>query len=406
MGSKLLTLIGLAAVAMAVLQGRPALADGIGVFPTEIVVEGAARGSVYYKDLGLTNDGAADIVLKPNPTGEIAGWVSVHTLTDRSTPLTELVAASGRSFFFVRIEVPGDAANGEHKGSLELQGPSGGGEGRPGSGVSVGVGVNLRVTVSGTQNLQGRIVDMSAGDTEVGYPLRVRTIFQNTGNVQANPEVEVQVRDSSSALVGDRVIGNGRFGPGENGLVTAEWDTTGRAPGDYVADARLILGGATIEERNLDFKILPVGTLTRQGVLDGLTLVNDPEPGGVAKIEAKFLNTGVIDTRALFQGEAYRGSTLVQAITTPEKLLAPGDTAMLEIFVNVPESGDYLVRGKVNFEGKETEEKELTFDVGGGGEGLPLWAWILIGGGCVVGAVVVLGGSWALARRLLRSFRL
>jgi hypothetical protein len=393
MRSKVLALIGLAAVAMAAFQARPSLADGIGVFPTEIVIEGAARGSVYYKDLGLTNDGATDIVAEPSAVGEVGDWVTVHTAADRTTPLTEVVAPSGRSFFLLRIEVPDDAPNGEHKGSLHLLTKIGEGEG---SAVGIGIGVRLTVVVSGEQNLQGRIVDMYAADTEVGYPLRVRTLFENTGNVQAYPQVEVQIEDASSALVGDRALGNGKFGPGENGYIVTEWDTTGREPGDYVADARVILGGPTIDERKLDFKILPVGTLTRQGVLNGLTLVNDPEPGGVAKIEAEFINTGVIDTRALFQGEAYRGTTLVQAITTTEKVVAPGDTAILEVFVDVPKAGNYVVLGKVNYEGKETDPQQLTFTVGGGG-GPALW--MLVGGGTLAAALVI-GATWTVPRRL------
>ena len=395
---KLMSLIGLAVVATAVFQARPALADGFGAYPSEIVLEDAARGSVYYRDLGLLNGADAEVVVEPNGSGEVGAWVSVSTLSDRSIPLTELVAAANdRSQYVLRIEVPQDAANGEHIGLLALQTRAEGEVegGSAGAGVSMGIGVNLKVNISGVQNLMGRIVDMYARDTEVGYPLRVKTLFENTGNVQADPTIEVQVKDQSLALVGGPAIADAQFGPGENGMVTAEWDTTGSQPGDYIADARVILGGATIDERQLPFKILPYGTLTRQGELEDLTLENDPQPGEVAAITAHFRNTGRIDTHAMFLGEVNYKGALVDTVSTAERLVEQGETVGLEVFVEVPEAGTYTVMGKVNFEGKETEVKELTFRVGDEG-GVPLWTWVVVGPGL---ALIGLAG-WTFRRRL------
>jgi hypothetical protein len=314
--------------------------------------------------------------------------------------------ATGR--VLLKIVVPADAPNGPHVGSIGVQSVA---TGTPTGGVSsvqMGVSMELDISVTGTQKLTGSILDMYTNDTEVGYPLRIYTKFQNTGNVKAKPNIAVQVQDAQKAKVGETSCAETTVEPGAVELIPCEWDTTGKQTGKHVASVSVSLGSESVASRDLDFEIFPVGTLTRQGVLEELTLENAPYPGAVAEIAARFRNTGLIDARATFLGEVYYKTALIDTISTPERLVLQGETVALDVFVEVPKGGEYTVRGKVNFEGKETEEKELTFEVRGpgGDEGLPLWVWILIGAGCVVGAVVIVGGSWALARKLLRSFRL
>jgi len=43
---------------------------------------------------------------------------------------------------------------------------------------------------------------------------------------------------------------------------------------------------------------------------------------------------------------------LVKAVTGVEKLVPKGKQDSLEIFVDIPEPGEYTLKGKVNFEGK------------------------------------------------------
>jgi hypothetical protein len=88
----------------------------------------------------------------------------------------------------------------------------------------------------------------------------------------------------------------------------------------------------------------------------------------------------------------------------------PRQSVALDAFADVLEAGTYTVTGKVNYEGKETEEKELTFAVvspgGGGDDELPIWLWAVIGGAALMVAVAIVAGSWALVRGFLRLFRM
>ncbi len=387
-------------------------AQGIGVAPAMIELEDALRGAEYTNLLTVFNREESDLTAEVAGEGEAGQWVSLHPLDDETATLDSIaVPANSQTRVFLRVTVPLDAPNGPHKGSIGLQtvAPEGEGDDGGGTGATVGVGVALTINVTGTQNLTGEVLDMNANDVEVGYPLRVQTTFHNTGNVKAQPDIRLQVKDSLGTVVAEAAYGDTTVDSGTTQAIHSEWDTTGAEAGDYVAGVSVILGDQAIDIRDLPFKILPVGTLTRQGDLESLALENEPYANGVAKIVATFHNTGQIDTRATFTGEVYHKSVLIDSVSSQELLVEPRQSVALDAFADVLEAGTYTVTGKVNYEGKETEEKELTFAVvspgGGGDDGLPIWLWAVIGGMALMAAVAIVAGSWALVRMFLRLFR-
>ncbi len=383
-----LTLAGLAMACVTLLQSPSAFADGIGAYPPDLNVADAARGSVYYKDFGVINSEPTDLIVQAIPAGEVGSWTTIVTVDDRNTPLPQVIIPAGETAsLLARIAVPDDASNGPHEGGLTLQslGPPSPVDTGGGGTVIPAVELNMDVNISGEQNLAGKVLDMYTNDTEVNYPLRVTTYFSNIGNVNATPNVIVRIKDANSNVIGDSNNGNStEVSPSETAFIVNTWDTTGNPVGDYVADVVVNLGDATIEERTLNFKILPYGTLTRRGSLESLTLESPAEVGTTAKIEATFRNSGIIDTRAIFQGEIYLDGNLLTAVTTPEKLVAPSDLGVFEIFTEIKDTGNYVVRGKINYEGKETDERELSFSVS---EGTSLALF----GGIAAGAIIVLG---------------
>jgi hypothetical protein len=402
----------MAAVLLALVIFGSAGAQGIGVAPAMIELDDALRGGEYTSLVTVFNREESDLVAEVTGAGEAGQWASLHPLDDETVTLDSVaVPANSQTRVLLRITVPPDAPNGPHEGSINLQTipPESEGDGS-GAGVAVGVSVALKVDVTGTQNLAGEILDMSTDDVEVGYPLRIRATFHNTGNVKAQPDIRLQVKDSLGAVVAEAGYANTTVDPAQTQAIQSEWDTTGAQTGDYVAGVSVFLGDEAIDARDLPFKILPPGTLTRQGDLESLTLENEPYANGVAKIVATFRNTGQIDTRATFLGEVYHNSALIDTVSSQELLVEPRQSIALDAFADVGEPGTYTVKGKVNYEGKETEVKELAFAVisagGGEDEGLPIWLWAVIGGGTLIAAVITIGGSWSLARRVMRSFRL
>jgi hypothetical protein len=247
--------------------------------------------------------------------------------------------------------------------------------------------------------VEGTFSELTVADTEVGYPIKAISTVQNSGNVHIVPQFAMRIMASPT------VVASGNFAelavyPNETKQFVTELDSSRLTPGEYVASVSVSLGGNDLGTRESRFKLLERGTLTRQGVLDHLLLMNGPvAPGTVAKVNAIFRNTGQIDSKAVFVGEFYRNGSLIKAIQGLERSVARGDQSTLEIFLDVPESGTYKLVGKVNFEGKETEAKELTFTVGSAS---PFILW-----GVAAAAVAVTGGAaLVMLRRRSRQGRL
>jgi hypothetical protein len=269
--------------------------------------------------------------------------------------------------------------------------------------VSAGVTVQLKVTVGGVQRLGGTVLDVSADDVEVGDPLLVKTTFNNTGNVKAQPEIKLQVKNKAGTVVGEGTYSDKAVGPGQTNNIESPWDTSGKDLGAYVASVTVSLGGKQIYTQEAGFQIVAVGTLRGVGVFQKITLENSPDPGGVAEIAAHFENTARTETSASFVFEVYYKDQLLDAVTTPAQPVQPGEVAAIKGSVNVMEKGKYTVRGKVTFEGKSTEAKELSFSVPVGG-GLPMWAIVV---GVIVAVLLLVSGglTWGLLRRLPHARR-
>ncbi len=390
--------LGLAGVLVGAL---PAAADGVAVYPTRVGFEDALRGGEYFRTVGVTNISDTERVFRFESDGPAAPWLSFVDSGDRAKPVDKLtVAPRAESHVLLRLAVPGEAPNGQYTANVRVLASLAPIEQKDkGAGASVSVGAEIAVTVAvgGTQKLAAAVEDIAVDDTEVGYPVRLKATIRNSGNVLIVPEIRVKLTAGSGAAVAEKSFGGNPVYANENRVITAELDTKNMLPGDYVARVSITAASLDLGSRDLRFKLLPPGTLTRQGTLERLELVNRPVPGSVAKFRAVFVNTGKIDSKATFIGELYRGSTLVKAITGVERLVPAGERASLEVFVDVPQGGRYTLKGKVSFEGKDTESKELTFQVAGAA-GRPAWMY---GAGGALAAVVLLAaaGGWLLLRR-------
>jgi hypothetical protein len=305
----------------------------------------------------------------------------------------------------LRLLVPADIPNGVHTGVVRvlttIDAKNTGGS--SGVGVNVGADISVVLNLTGTQNIAGSLIDMAIGDVEAGSPFRIKTTVQNSGNIQVNPQIDLQVLDPQGAIVGTASFSEEVVYPNEIKILTPEWDTTDQKTGERIARVSVKFGNVDLGTREIHFNILPLGTLTRAGELEGLALEGSPSVGSVVKVVAMFRNTGEIDTQARFLGEVFRDSVRIDTATSEELLVVPGNVVPLELFVNVTQNGTYKVQGKVNYEGKETDVQELVFRVGEGG-GLPIWA-IVVGVTVAVLLLVSGGLTWGLLRRLPHSRR-
>ena len=222
--------------------------------------------------------------------------------------------------------------------------------------------VDASIAVTGIQILKGAVKSISTANTEIGYPLRIIVEFQNEGNVVATPIVSCSITKNGT-LVDTLEHDETGIKPNQIGTITVAWNTSGQEPGDYNVSVNVSLAGEHIAAKDLPFKILPSGTLTRAGELKLLYIEGDPLVNHVIKVIASFENTGMIDTMAKFKGEIYCNGEFVDVLEGEEKLIAVGETANLISYYKMTMPGDYLIKGTVIYEGKETEAKDASFAV-------------------------------------------
>jgi hypothetical protein len=355
-------------------------AQSIGISPGSLEVTSALRGARYSRTFTIINQQASPLVFDLSVTGEAADWVKLYDRADTSAPVDRIeVPPNTNGIVSVIVEVPPDAPNRRFIAEIGLQSATDDPEGDDsGAAVAPGLALDVVIDVTGTQVLQGNIYDVQVRDTEIGLPLRARMDFENTGNVQAEPEIHMLVSNEAGEIVGDATTVADAIEVGARETIKGEWDTSGQPEGPYHLELSVLLDGEEVYAAPFDVRIWPRGTFTRQGELTSLRLDNRPYPGAVALLVAGFRNIGEIDTLAAFDGEVYRDGTLVGKATSTELLVEEGGAVELEVFVEVPERGKYRVEGVVNFEGKETAPMSVDFkvppDLGSGFLfGRPLW---------------------------------
>jgi len=320
------------------------------------------RGSEYEKRITIHNTGENDSGFSITAEGECSDWMQFYRMEDRNTEVTNItIPGKDNAKILVKITKPDDAASGEHTSKIGVQNiPI---EGMAGSTMIVRMPVDVTIEVTGTQILTGAVKSITAIDTEVNHPLTVKVEFQNTGNVAAKPVVNVDISRDGTPVDGF-TYSEMAVAPTKKEIIPVEWDTTERDSGDYVAKVSVMLGEKVLETKDLPFKLLSVGTLSRQGNLTGIATESEPAIGMV-KILAVFTNTGEIDTKARFTGEVYRDGNLIDTIESNELLVPIRESGTLTSYLKIESPGNYAVKGYVEYEGRTTDTEELSFDVSG-----------------------------------------
>jgi len=341
-------------------------AIGLGISPASITISDAFKGGTYERTITVFNTGDETGTFELAAEGECADWISFYKPEEPNTPITEVtIPGKGKAKVLVKFDIPADIANANYTATIYARSiPEGGrGEGAVAHAV-IRIPSKILIQVTGTQILKGSVKSITAADTEVGYPLKLKVVFQNEGNVIAKPKIAVTITKTGEGVVVDRFVHeeNG-IKPGKEGIIKVLWNTTGRDTGDYIANVTVSLGDEVLATKDLHFKILPLGSLTRRGVLHSLAIGGEPLVNIVIKLVANFENTGEIDTMAKFKGEIYHEGNLLDVLGSEEMFVESGETAKLVSYYKILEPGNYTIKGRVLYAGKETEEKEVSFSV-------------------------------------------
>ena len=340
-------------------------AIGIGISPASITIEDAFKGGTYERAITVFNSGDETGNFGLTAEGECADWISFYNETKPDIPITEItIPGKDNVKILVKFGIPEGIANADYTSTIYAQSiPEEGAvtEGAVAHAI-IRIPLEVLIEVTGTQILKGTVKSITTMDIEIDYPLKIKVEFQNEGNVIAKPKIAVGITKNGE-LVDSFVHDETGIKPDCTDTITVLWNTTGRDTGDYVANVAVSLGEELLSAKELPFKVLPFGTLTRQGVLHTLTIEGKPLVNIVIKLVANFENTGEIDTMAKFKGEIYHEGNLLDVMESDEMFVEVGETTKLADYYKITEAGSYAIKGRVFYAGKETAEKEVSFDV-------------------------------------------
>ncbi|MCL4533559.1 MAG: hypothetical protein M1370_00140 [Bacteroidetes bacterium] len=415
-------IIALFIVLACLIPAAPASAGGIGVAPSRLELSQALRGGEYDRSIWIFNPGDDPAGYALRASGDEGAWVRFYEGPQSDKPIDRVtVPANDKTEVLVRFTIPEQAANGTYQVTIvvstappELN--AGGASIKAGQGVSIEAESAVTIKVTGQQMLSAVVDEFVATDTEVNYPVRINVHVRNTGNVAARPNITATIYQGPT-LIASETVSNKAVKPEGKEPIPVELATKGWREGDYVARMTVSLGdsstrtGQVIADQDVPFKVLPIGTLTRSGELVQLIREGEAVEGWTIRIHATFANIGQIETPAVLAGEAYRDGVLVSNIDSREVLVLPRQQAELLSYLNLEQPGNYTIKGRVNFGGKLSNEKDLAFTVLPSQENAAAAPkeskpgsnmWILLAVGDAVVVLVIIIGVLVVAQRRKR----
>jgi len=342
----------------------------LGVGPSYIIEPNMLKGSEYMYTVFIFNTGNDyDNIVRLTSEGETKNWTTFYEYGNTSLPinLTYMEKNSEKSIF-LNVAIPADTPNGLYNGTVVVTA-------RPinltiDSGNQTVVNVQLPILLSfmitGEQVINATVEYTKIDEVEINYPSVVSFKFKNTGNIYITPEIDVVIYKDDMYITRfyHEDFRTYNVPPGNLGEYSYEWDTTGMVSGVYQAKFNITLDGNILHQETKTFELFPPGTFTREGMLKKLSFEGVLEKEKRLKIIATFTNTGEVDTTAKFIGEIYRNGDLLDTIESSEAYIEKHETKEFNMYYLIGEDGSYIIKGHVEFEGRQTNILELDFQVG------------------------------------------
>jgi len=345
-----------------------ASAYGVGLGPSELQITNALRGTSVEQSVSLYNLGDSAVTINLTAEGAGGDWIRFYDDETKSAPKTSIsMKARETRPIIIQVSVPADAANGVYTPIIHatLKPPQTTKVDQSISAILEAT-TKLSITVTGEQKIAGTVEYIMVDNTEVNYPLPIKVLFHNTGNVAAKPAIKATISKNSGNI--DTIASSEtEVKAGDTQLIIVRWTKTNIEAGNYTADVTVGLGGSQIAHETKTFMIEPVGTLSRQGNLTDLRYSGNPGTDAILKIIGTFQNTGTIETKAKMIGEVYRDNALVDTFTTDELSISMNEKGELPYYLKIQTPGTYSIKAYVLYDGKKTDTKELEFSTITGG---------------------------------------
>lgn len=326
--------------------------ESLGVTPAEVQVPDAQRGESYLRQVSIQNEFDSPTRVTLELSGETGGWAT----TLPADALT--VGPREHATLEVRLAVPDDAANGVHSGQLRVvaeakQAPDG-----SGFALRYAVAIPLNVTVGGDQVVRMRWVDVQSPDVETGTPPSVVAAALNEGNVRTVARLRAELMPFASEEVLATAEGFTEVLPGARGEVRVAFDEA-LPEGQYRVRVQAEPASAAEPPRVLAFKVLPPGSLDKDGLLRYIAHEPRVVAGQPVKLSAMFENTGTTSIgRAKLVAEVYVDGVLVAVVESEPRVVGVGEQANLTAFYTPTSGGVHRIVGRVTYDGYEAMPSE------------------------------------------------
>jgi hypothetical protein len=348
----------LSLLVLAVLLPATVLALGVAMGPTSLEITNALRGGQYERSVTVFNPSEPETKYNLMVEGQAADWVSFHDLNATQIIDSLIIPGESNTTVLLKIKVPSDIANGNYTATIIAETAAIQGSGETGVSTVMQAQSGLTVTVTGTQIIAGTVISIETQDTEAGLPLRLKVDFKNTGNISVTPQIDcIIIRDSE--MITQFSYTQTEVRAEAEVTIPIEWATNTDQVGNYIARVSVLLTGQLLETKELNFSLLPPGTLTKQGEIINLTYEGQPILNSIIKIVSAFKNTGQGDARAKLIAEVNFNGVLIDTAVSEETLIPVGQDGTLTAYYKLTQKGQYFIRGYITFDGKQTATKEI-----------------------------------------------
>ncbi len=383
----------------------PRAAGAIGVSPSVTVLTDVINGTRWERKIQLSRSGASEAqVFSVTVEGEGAQYIELPQAT-----VTMAVGQKTAEVAFVLA--PRSAANGQHTAILRLLGAAaasaggGGQEQQVGANVGIMTGViaQIKFSVSDNQIKAWSISQAYVEETEVGVPLLLTFMFENTGNVDARPDkIVVRLTDVTDPAheINQTISGADLAYTGPQARQSLKALVTELIPqGDYNVTALFYDGERVVFSKDKMYvRIHPPGTLAQRlefSLFESSALAFAPNE--LIKFKAQVKNSGAVAVEPILYVEIKSGEKTLDLLRSEAKRVFKGQSTEYLITYRLNQTGHYRAEAYLEYGVSKSELKTIDFVVAE--PGLSRTAKLLaIGGGTAV--LVGLGGVvWLILRR-------
>lgn len=269
------------------------MAQAIGQMTRPILFEGVMRGQELTEKVTLFSSQEGDVTYGLAGGGDIENWVTFYAIDDTEfkVPITEVtVPSKSQVQVMAKFLVPADAPNGTYKGVIAVTGGAQAEQSLEENSVQVMDRVDRAVSITVTDKekieLKTSIIPLEYGISN-SRPLKVKAVFNNTGNVSLKPSVQLKIAEIATGNSVHNAIypypdSTGAVKPFEEKSIEnfIVWQPASQPLGQYRATAAVMINGQAVSEESFNFDILDEAVASNMAANAGAAVKMDPGAAG------------------------------------------------------------------------------------------------------------------------------